>query len=109
MAFMELEITRKGALYTADCSRCGSTVATHEFASWNVNEERDMMRKGTLACPFCAIGKVDKETFKDHGRKWYAGRYSAPGYLDCTDWIYETNLRRLEKELKEMYGEKSDS
>lgn len=34
----------------------------------------------------------------------YFGRYSAPGYLDCTEWEYDTNLRRLKKTLREMYG-----
>lgn len=29
----------------------------------------------------------------------YLGRRSAPGYLDCTDWEYDTNKRRLESSL----------
>jgi len=34
---------------------------------------------------------------------WW-GRYSAPGYLDCTDWQYDTNRRRLERTLRDYYG-----
>ena len=34
----------------------------------------------------------------------YIGRYSASGYMDCTDWDFGTNRRKLEKHLREMYG-----
>jgi hypothetical protein len=37
--------------------------------------------------------------------KQYAGRYSANGYMDCTDWHYDANKRRLERELRSMYGD----
>lgn len=35
----------------------------------------------------------------------YAGRYRAPGYLDCTDWSFDSSRDRLETTLKEMYGD----
>ena len=35
---------------------------------------------------------------------WW-GRYSAPGYLDCTDWQHDTNRRRLERTLRDYYGD----
>ncbi|MBF6571693.1 MAG: hypothetical protein IVW54_22870 [Candidatus Binataceae bacterium] len=35
----------------------------------------------------------------------YFGRYSAPGYLDCTDWNFSRNARELTRELRDMYGE----
>ena len=34
----------------------------------------------------------------------YLARYSAPGYMDCTDWIAGTNKLALLRELTELYG-----
>lgn len=31
--------------------------------------------------------------------KGWVGRWSAPGYLDCTEWEYNSNLRELAKSL----------
>jgi len=101
---MQLQITHKGALYSADCRKCGLTLYCHEWAHDDNNDRRDAMQAGTLRCDECS-GTADPETFMDHGRKWYAGRYSMPGYLDCTDWHYGTNLQYLTRELRDMYGE----
>jgi len=46
----------------------------------------------------------DKETFQDLGKQ-YAARYSAPGYMDCTDWSYGSNKRELMREVRDMYGD----
>lgn len=35
----------------------------------------------------------------------YLGRYSAPGYMDCTDWSFDTNLSSLRRTLRDYYGE----
>ena len=35
---------------------------------------------------------------------WY-GRYSMPGYMDCTDWHYADIREELENFLDDMYGE----
>lgn len=35
----------------------------------------------------------------------YFGRYSASGYLDCTDWMFDKDEETLEAELREMYGD----
>ena len=104
MSFMQTEITRKGALYSCECSRCGSTLYTHEWANWDHNERRDAMQEGTLRCDECSIGSADAETFSQLKGKFYAGRLSAPGYLDCTDWTYSMNKRVLKRDLVEMYG-----
>jgi hypothetical protein len=101
---MELQIFKKGRLCSADCSRCGRTLYAHEWASGDFNEDRDAMQTGTLPCPDCS-GHADAGTFWESPRRnWYAGWYSAPGYMDCTDYSYGTNRRRLERELREMYG-----
>ena len=104
MGFMQLQVTPKGALYSCDCDRCGRTIYAHEWASYDPNGERDAMQDGSLACPDCS-GRADPETFMDHGRKHYAARYSAPGYMDCTEWEYGTNKRALVREVRSMYGE----
>jgi hypothetical protein len=104
MSFMQIEITAKGALYVADCQRCGASIFTHEWATWGHNEMRDAMQAGHACCPEC-FGNAAPETFSKAPRKVYAGRYSAPGYLDCTEWTFGTNKRRLISELREMYGD----
>lgn len=105
MAFMEIEITQKGALYTCDCAKCGATLYAHEWSGWDINECRDAMEAGTLHCDQCVTGRADPETFRKVPRKHYAGRYQAPGYMDATDWSYGTNKRALIRELRDMYGE----
>ena len=117
MAHFELQTTRKGALYSCECAKCGATMYSHEWAHDDHNERRDAMQTGTLRCDDCGVGRADPETFaqcKPGGyniggdlRKFYACRYSAPGYLDCTDWSFGTNRRDLEKDVRQMYG--SDS
>lgn len=102
---MELEITGKGALYSVECSKCWVTLLTHEWAYVDHNERRDAMQEGTLRCDVCVTGKADPKTFHYHGRSWYAGRYSMPGYLDCTEWSFNRSLKKLERELKDLYGE----
>ncbi len=100
--FMQLQIIQKGAYYTADCAKCGQTMHAHEWASDDPNGMRDAMQAGTLRCTECP-GRANPETFHEHKRH-YAGRYSAPGYMDCTDWSYGTNKRLLARELRQLYG-----
>lgn len=102
MSFMQPEITAKGALYSCDCAKCGATMYAHEWASNDPNSDRDAMKDGTLRCAECG-GRADPETFTECGRQ-YAGRYSAPGYLDCTDWNFDTSKRRLLKTLRDLYA-----
>lgn len=103
---MQLEITSKGALYTCECAKCGAPLYTHEWANFDHNERRDAMQAGPLACDQCATGRADPDTFGPMpGGKYYAGRYSMPGYLDCTDWDYGRNLSGLKRELRDMYGD----
>lgn len=100
--FMELDIITKGATYSCECSRCGRTLFTHEWADYDHNERRDAMADGALRCDDCS-GRADASTFHYEGKQ-YAGRYSAPGYMDCTEWHYDSNKRRLERELRSMYA-----
>jgi hypothetical protein len=104
MAFMELELTDKGATYSCECARCGATLYTHEWAYMDHNERRDAMQAGTLCCDECCVGTADPSTFTKL-RAQYAGRYQAPGYLDCTEWSFGTNKRELERELRSMYAD----
>ena len=106
MSAMEMQIFKKGALYSVECQRCGSTSFTHEWFHGDHNERRDLMEAGKLACDECDHA-VDKETFHFEGKQ-YAGWYSMPGYLDHTELMYDTNLRRLKKELKSLYGDDND-
>jgi hypothetical protein len=100
--FMVLEMTRKGAHYTAECNRCSATMHVHEFATWDNNNERDGLEDGSLTCPECMNGKADPETFRQE-RNCYAARFSAPGFMDCTEWTFGTNKRTLEREVRDLY------
>lgn len=104
MSFMQIELTQKGALYTANCARCGASMFTHERAYLDHNERRDAMQDGTLRCDECPRGSANPDTFRACGRQ-YAARYSAPGYLGCTDWHFGRNKRELVREVRDMYGE----
>ena len=103
MAFMEMDIVRKGATYCCECNKCGCTMYTHEWVDDDHNARRDAMQAGSLRCDECT-GRADSATFTKLPDQ-YAGRYSAPGYLDCTAWEFDTNKRGLERSLREMYGE----
>jgi NAD-dependent SIR2 family protein deacetylase len=106
MSFMELQIYRKGALYSADCSKCGATNYTHEWITDDHNGRRDAMEQGAAVCTECG-GSTDPKTFHACGRQ-YAGRFSAPGYLDCTEWLFDANKRSLERTLREIYGDNDE-
>lgn len=99
--FLQPYITRKGTLVSADCPHCWTLVSCHEWATDNFNEIRDALEAGKAICPECG-NHTDTASYVDHGRKYYAGRLSADGYLDCTDWEYDTNLRRLKKTLRDL-------
>lgn len=104
MSFMKPYLHAKGTLYSADCDCCGCTMFAHEWASPDFNEDRDAMQNGTARCPECSIGHADPDTFM-RLRDSYAARYSAAGYMDCTDWHYGTNERALLREIRDFYGE----
>jgi len=98
MTFMQKRVTQKGALYSADCAKCGGTMFAHEWASFDPNEERDAMQAGAMRCPDCS-GHADASTFYAYPKAHYAARYSAPGYMDCTAWVYSTSKKDLMRQL----------
>lgn len=100
MSFMELFIYDKAPTFTAECERCGATLYAHPDTGCS----EDDLRSGAAQCDQCVSGHADPGTVRYAG-KLYAGRYSAPGYMDCTDWSYGKNKRELARELRAMYGE----
>lgn len=106
-SFMQLWISKKGSLYSCDCAKCGMTAYSHEWISDTVLNEQSMWKQQSPLsgprCPDCG-GAFDLSTFRYEGKQ-YAGRYTAPGYMDCTDWSYSPNHKTLAKVLREMYGE----
>ena len=104
MSSMQLQVLRKGAVYTCECAKCGATLYTHEWAHYDHNDRRDAMQAGTLPCDECFSGHADPGTFGPM-RDMYAARLTMPGYLDSTEWTFGTNLRALVRTMKEMYGE----
>lgn len=100
MSFMKAFIYDKARTYSADCDTCGASLYAHPDTGTTESELRD----GTAECPHCSHGHANPETVTYVGRL-YAGRYSAPGYMDCTDWHYGPNLKELTRELRDAYGE----
>jgi len=103
MPHMQLQVIRKGALYTCECTRCRTSMYTHEFVNDDHNARRDAMAAGTLKCDDCP-GHADKATYHEYPRPQYAARLSAPGFMDCTDWHYGPNARKLAAEVRDAYG-----
>ena len=96
---MEMQIYRKGRLASCACGHCGVTHYWHEWADGGQAEDLKSVR-----CDECGR-PLDPETYwESPKRNQYAGRYSMPGYLDCTPCEYDTNRRRLERTLRELYG-----
>lgn len=104
MGFMQMQIYRKGTLYACDCPKCGATNYSHEWISDVVRNAPEMWIGAE--CDDCGrvFSGIESRDVIDCGKQ-YAGRYSAPGYLDCTSWSFNTNKRTLAKELRDMYGE----
>ena len=100
MAHMELEITQPGRLAQIDCERCGQTHYWHEWVHDGGAEDLKDAR-----CEECGRD-MDPDTYwESPSRNWYAARYQAPGYMDCTEWNYGKNKRELERETRDMYGD----
>jgi hypothetical protein len=38
----------------------------------------------------------------------FYGRYSAPGYMDATDWTWGDSAEEVQAELERMYGEDAE-
>ncbi len=100
MSFMQLFTYQKGRLASCDCAKCGMTNYWHEWTSDGQAEDFKASR-----CEECG-SSLDADTYwESRSRNYYAGRYSAPGYMDCTSWSYGKNLRALKRELRDMYGD----
>ena len=100
MSFMELFTYQKGRLASCDCGKCGATNYWHE---WTSEGQADDLKKSR--CNECGSALNPDTYWESRSRNYYACRYSAPGYMDCTEFQYGTNLRKLEREVRNMYGE----
>lgn len=104
MTHMEFEITWKGTLCSVECTHCWTTSYAHEWASWDFNAEREAMEKGLYNCQGCGR-RVHPDTYRESKpQTYYGARYSAPGYLDRTEWLYGTNKRKLAHDCRALYG-----
>jgi hypothetical protein len=113
MAFMELETlndvwytveTEGGESFLIPESVCGYLVipSGHTEAEEGDCTPEDWESICASVCDYTDGRKV----MKVEAAKGWAARYSAPGYMDCTDWggVYETE-EEAAAEAKEMYGD----
>ena len=102
MGFMEMQVF-KGDGWEVETDN--GSVASPDWDAPDLDEIRAAI--GTEKRIFlgdlgaCEIHSV---TYLSAKTTWW-GRYSAPGYLDCTDWNHDTSRRRLERDLRAMYGD----
>ena len=87
MPFMEPEITNKMRGFEVETT-CGTVFLPGDVC--DKSEVSDFVEGRVLN-----VRSV-------HG---YFGRYQAPGYLDCTDWEFDTDRRRLVQMLDDLYGD----
>lgn len=72
-------------------------------AKGRLNDSVDPEKLKMLVKPYIPSVKTIVSIEVVHG---YFGRLSAPGYMDATDWEFDTNFRRLERRLKkELRGD----
>lgn len=100
MSFMQIEVLPRQA------GACVDTLHGIFYVPSQVYGPIQLVAPPRIACQtlrdyvphaFCA-GDVEPVT-------GYFGRYSAPGYLDCTDWSFNVSREKLYAELAEMFGE----
>ena len=113
MAFMEIE-TCQGRYYLADNTHGETTLVPEDVVGsidldggWNEDNE-EWSDEVVRAFRDYVEGTVDESCdirYVDNG--WY-GRYSAPGYMDCTDWTWADTEEELIAELKSMYGDEDE-
>ena len=92
MSFMELEIESAAGWQVVETAD-GETSYVPPGFGVAIGETCDFCES------FAPVVSVEVLT-----RGWM-GRYSAPGYMDATEWVYNTSRQRLEDELEAMYGD----
>lgn len=100
MAFMEKEVFKGDgwAIETDD-----GTVYAPDLDAPDADDLRAQIGTGKRVQVGDVYGRIEAVTYL---KGWW-GRYSAPGYLDATPWVYATTKKEVEEELK-FYGGDDD-
>ena len=97
MPHMELDVFKgDGWIVETD----DGTVYAPDIDAPDADELRKAIGSGRRVTIGDVYGHVEAVT---HVVGWW-GRYSAPGYLDATPWLFNKNKRELLKELRDYYG-----
>lgn len=111
MAFMELEVLPRARVFEVD---------TKEGIFWIPNDcvsPHPALKEGECIQPDDEIGEALVPILGPYlmggpdsiqeicVRFGYLGRYQAPGYMDATEWSFDTNYRTLVRDLRDMYGD----
>lgn len=113
MSFMELQ-TRRGDWYEVD-GNDGGAIIPADLVACSIGTGHVFERGKDGAFPGLSralgpyyIGGADSIYSVELVRGWCA-RYSAPGYMDCTDWCgpYPTEREAVD-ECKRLFGEDED-
>lgn len=111
MPFMQLDI-QCGGYYLIE-TRDGTSLVPDGVVSvdlesgWNDDLE-EWSSDIVAAFADYVEGDISPNDSIEHKAGWY-GRYSAPGYMDCTEWSWADSEEELRSELEDMYGESDDS
>jgi len=71
--------------------------------TWHIDP--DPLCNGSFEIKECVKDFVDGEVYSIEYRAGCIGRLSAPGYLDCTDWIWGDTEQEVSDALDDLYGE----
>lgn len=107
---MKVEILRKARHWAVECNH-GET----HYVPSNVVSVSDNWKDGARFEPGNTFFEIIASTLREYvpsepeaievTKPGYLGRYSMPGYLDCTDWEFSTSLRKLQASLRAMHGD----
>ncbi len=82
----------------------GGDFASPDFNAPDVDEYEKLIGSNKkVSLGEGVYGRVLSVTYLNNKTWW--GRYSAPGYMDATDWVYGRSRREVEEELDNLYGD----
>jgi hypothetical protein len=97
MSFMQLQIHKgDGWIIRTD----NGDMPIPDWDAPDVDALRQKIGEKVCIGDFC--GYLESVDYIKRG--WWA-RMSAPGYLDCSPWEFDTSERRIRRTMRDLYGD----
>lgn len=111
MSFMQPVIER-GPILVVETGNGTEVVPCNVCRAWRGANDRDKLSADECYPPdivdrFNAVrAYVEGRILEiEYRADVFYGRYSAPGYMDCTSWHWAETEKELRQELDELYGD----